>query len=149
MKNAMQLKGIIKNMSAKTGIHANALLQNYMLERLLERISLSEYKWKFVLEGGMLISAMVGLDSRTTMDMDATIKGIDFTKDNLLSVFEEIIKVSVQDDVKFILKGIEEIREEAEYSGYRISLEANFESVVVPLKIDISTGEIITPKEVM
>lgn len=69
----MQLKGIIKNMAAKTGIKANALLQNYMLERLLERISVSEFKWKFILKGGMLISAIVGLDSRTTMDMDATI----------------------------------------------------------------------------
>ena len=69
----MQLKGIIKNMAVKTGIKANALLQNYMLERLLERISVSEYKWKFILKGGMLISAIVGLDSRTTMDMDVTI----------------------------------------------------------------------------
>ena len=75
----MQLKGIIKNMAAKTGIKANALLQNYMLERLLERISISEYKWSFILKGGMLISAIVGLDSRTTMDMDVTIKGVDFT----------------------------------------------------------------------
>lgn len=88
MKNAMQLKGIIKNIAVKKGIKANALLQNYMLERLLERISVSEYKWKFILKGGMLISAMVGLDSRTTMDMDATIKGIDFSKEALLSVLE-------------------------------------------------------------
>jgi len=99
LKNAMQLKGIIKNMAAKTGIKANALLQNYMLERLLERISVSEYKWKFILKGGMLISAMVGLDSRTTMDMDATIKGIDFSKEALLSILEQIINIPVQDDV--------------------------------------------------
>jgi len=72
LKNAMQLKGIIKNMAVKTGIKANALLQNYMLERLLERIFVSEYKGKFILKGGMLISAIVGLDSRTTMDMDVT-----------------------------------------------------------------------------
>lgn len=149
MNNAMQLKGIIKNMAAKTGIKANALLQNYMLERLLERISVSEYKCKFILKGGMLISAMVGLDSRTTMDMDATIKGIDFSKEALLSILEQIIIVSVQDDVRFDLKGIEEIREESEYGGYRISLDATYETIVVPLKIDISTGDIITPKEVL
>lgn len=149
MKNAMQLKGIIKNMAAKTGIKANALLQNYMLERLLERISVSEYKWKFILKGGMLISAMVGLDSRTTMDMDATIKGIDFSKEALLSILEQIIIVPVQDDVRFTLKGIEEIREESDYGGYRISLDATYETVVVPLKIDISTGDMITPKEVL
>ena len=145
----MQLKGIIKNMAAKTGIKANALLQNYMLERLLERISVSEYKWKFILKGGMLNSAIVGLDSRTTMDMDVTIKGVDFSKENLLSIFEGILKVPIPDDVKFILKGIEEIREESEYGGYRISIEIAYETVVVPLKIDISTGDIITPKEVL
>ena len=145
----MQLKGIIKNMAAKTGIKANALLQNYMLERLLERISVSEYKWKFILKGGMLISAIVGLDSRTTMDMDVTIKEVDFSKENLLSIFERILKVPIPDDVKFILKGIEEIREESEYGGYRISIEIAYETVVVPLKIDISTGDIITPKEVL
>lgn len=145
----MQLKGIIKNMAAKTGIKANALLQNYMLERLLERISVSEYKWKFILKGGMLISAIVGLDSRTTMDMDVTIKGVDFSKENLLSIFERILKVPIPDDVKFILKGIEEIREGSENGGYRISIEVVYETVVVPLKIDISTGDIITPKEVL
>lgn len=149
MKNAMQLKGIIKNMAAKTGIKANALLQNYMLERLLERISVSEYKWKFILKGGMLISAMVGLDSRNTMDMDATIKGIDFSKEALLSILEQIIAVPVQDDVRFDLKGIEDIREESEYGGYRISLDATYEFIMVPLKIDISTGDMITPKEVL
>jgi predicted nucleotidyltransferase component of viral defense system len=145
----MHLKGIIKNMAAKTGIKANALLQNYMLERLLERISVSKYKWKFILKGGMLISAIVGLDSRTTMDMDVSIKGVDFSKENLLSIFEQILKVPIPDDVKFILKGIEEIREESEYGGYRISIEIAYETVVVPLKIDISTGDIITPKEVL
>jgi len=149
LKNAMHLKGIIKNMAAKTGIKANALLQNYMLERLLERIFVSEYKWKFILKGGMLISAIVGLDSRTTMDMDVTIKGEDFSKENLLSIFERILKVPIPDDVKIILKGIEEIREESEYGGYRISIEIAYETVVVPLKIDISTGDIITPKEVL
>jgi len=149
LKNAMQLKGIIKNMAAKTGIKANALLQNYMLERLLERIFVSEYKWMFILKGGMLISAIVGLDSRTTMDMDVTIKGEDFSKENLLSIFERILKVPIPDDVKFILKGIEEIREESEYGGYRISIEIAYETVVVPLKIDVSTGDIITPKEVL
>jgi len=145
----MQLKGIIKNMAAKTGIKANALLQNYMLERLLERIFISEYKWKFILKGGMLISAIVGLDSRTTMDMDVIIKGEDFSKENLLSIFERIFKIPIPDDVKFVLKGIEEIREEPEYGGYRISIEIAYENVVVPIKIDVSTGDIITPKEVL
>ncbi|MBA1334796.1 MAG: hypothetical protein HPY66_0416 [Firmicutes bacterium] len=147
MKNAMQLKGIIKNMASKTGVRANVILQNYMLERLLERISVSQYKWKFILKGGMLISAMVGLDSRTTMDMDATIKNADFSKENLLFIFQEIIDAPVDDDVKFSINGIEKIREGHDYGGYRISLEAAFQTVIVPLKVDVSAGDIITPKE--
>ena len=83
------------------------------------------------------------------MDMDATIKGVDFSQEALLSILEHIINVPIEDDVRFSLKGIEEIREESEYGGYRISLEATYETVVVPLKIDISTGDIITPKEVL
>ena len=148
MKSAMQLKAMIKNLTIRTGIKANALLQNYMLERLLERISVSEYKWNFILKGGMLISAMIGLGSRTTMDMDTTIKGIEFSKENLIAIFEKIIAIQINDDTQFILKGIEEIREEDEYGGYRISLEAIFDNIVVPIKVDLSTGDVITPKEI-
>jgi len=135
-------------MAAKTGIKANALLQNYMLERLLERISVSQYKWNFILKGGMLISAMIGLGSRTTMDMDTTMKGIEFSKENLITIFEKIIAIQINDDIRFILKGIEEIREEDEYGGYRISLEAIFDKIVVPIKVDLSTGDVITPMEI-
>ena len=144
----MQLKAKIKNMTMKTGIKANALLQNYMLERLLERISESEYKWNFILKGGMLISAMIGLGSRTTMDMDTTMKGIEFSKENLMNIFEKIIAIQIKDDIRFILKGIEEIRKEDDYGGYRISLEAIFDKIVVPIKVDLSTGDVITPKEI-
>lgn len=145
----MQLKAFIKNMSAKTGIKANALLQSYMLERLLERISVSKYKWNFILKGGMLISNMVGLNSRTTMDMDATIKGIDFSKEVLLLIIEHIVNIPVKDGISFSMKGIEEIRESSEYGGYRVSLDAIYETIIVSLKIDISTGDTITPKEVL
>lgn len=148
MKSAMQLKAMIKNMTMKTGIKANALLQNYMLERLLERISVSEYKWNFILKGGMLISAMIGLGSRTTMDMDTTMKGIEFSKENLMNIFEKIIAIQIKDDIRFILKGIEEIRKDDDYGGYRISLEAIFDKIVVPIKVDLSTGDVITPKEI-
>jgi predicted nucleotidyltransferase component of viral defense system len=145
----MQLKGIIKNLAVKAGVPANALLQNYMLERLLERISLSDYQHKFILKGGMLISSIVGIGSRTTMDMDATVKGIDFTKENLLSVFNEIIHIDASDDVTFFLKGIDEIREESEYGGYRLSFSAVYESINVPIKVDVSVGDVITPREII
>lgn len=99
MKNAIQLKAIIKNMAKEKNISAQIVMKNYMLERLLERISMSKYYPHFILKGGFLIAAMVGLDTRATMDMDATIKGIPLTKETLTEMFEEICKVNVGDDV--------------------------------------------------
>ncbi|NLD47796.1 MAG: nucleotidyl transferase AbiEii/AbiGii toxin family protein [Clostridiaceae bacterium] len=124
-------------------------MQNYMLERLLERISMSKYYPHFILKGGFLIAAMVGLDTRATMDMDATIKGIPLTKETLTEMFEEICKINVGDDVVFSFERIGEIREDDEYSGYRITLNASYPPMAVPLKLDITTGDKITPKEII
>ena len=125
-KNRAQLKAWIKNMSKKVEVNENIILQNYMLERLLERIAVSEYKYKFILKGGMLITAIVGIDMRNTLDMDATKKGFDLKKDNLESI----------------------LKQEDEYGGYRVSLDAKFDKLVVPMKLDITTGDVITPKEI-
>ena len=147
-KNRAQLKAWIKNMSAKVEVNENIILQNYMLERLLERISVSEYKYKFILKGGMLITAIVGIDMRNTLDMDATIKGFDLEKDNLENILDDIFKIDLDDGVNFEFKGIKEIRQEDEYGGYRVSLDAKFDKLVVPMKLDITTGDVITPKEI-
>ncbi len=148
MKNAMQLKAVIKNMAKEKSISAQLVMQNFMLERLLERISISKYHDSFILKGGFLIAAMVGLDTRATMDMDATVKGIPVTKNSVKEMFLEICELPLQDDVTFSFIGIGEIREGDEYSGYRVSLTANFLSMTVPLKLDITTGDRITPKEI-
>ena len=100
-KNRAQLKAWIKNMSAKVEVNENIILQNYMLERLLERISVSNYKYKFVLKGGMLITAIVGIDMRNTLDMDATIKGFDLEENNLENILDEIFKIDLDDGVTF------------------------------------------------
>ena len=147
-KNRAQLKAWIKNMSAKVDVNENIILQNYMLERLLERISVSEYKYKFILKGGMLITAIVGIDMRNTLDMDATIKGFDLEKDNLENILDGIFKINLDDGVTFEFRGIKEIRQEDEYGGYRVSLDAKFDKLVVPMKLDITTGDVITPKEI-
>ena len=147
-KNRAQLKAWIKNMSAKVDVNENIILQNYMLERLLERISVSEYKYKFILKGGMLITAIVGIDMRNTLDMDATIKGFDLEKDNLENILNEIFNIDLDDGVTFEFRGIKEIRQEDEYGGYRVSLDAKFDKLVVPMKLDITTGDVITPKEI-
>ena len=147
-KNRAQLKAWIKNMSSKVNVNENIILQNYMLERLLERISVSNYKYKFVLKGGMLITAIVGIDMRNTLDMDATIKGFDLEKENLENILNEIFNIDLDDGVDFEFLNIKEIRQEDEYGGYRVSLNAKFDKLVVPMKLDITTGDVIVPKEV-
>lgn len=148
MKNAMQLKAIIKNLAKEKHISAQLVMQNFMLERLLERISVSKYQQNFILKGGFLIAAMVGLDTRATMDMDATIKGLPVNEQTVREMFEEICKIELDDDVTFSSRSIEEIREGDVYAGYRVSLSANYPPMAVPLKLDITTGDKIIPKEI-
>ena len=148
MKNAMQLKARMKKLSKEKNISAQLLLQNYMMERLLERISQSRYKEYFIIKGGFLIAAMVGLDTRATMDIDATIKGYPVTEKTIKTMFEEICDIYIPDDIVFEFKHIGEIREGDEYTGYRVSVTANYAPMAVPLKLDITTGDVITPKEI-
>lgn len=147
-KNPMQLKAIIKNKAAEKHISAQLVMQNYMLERLLERISLSPYRNNFILKGGFLISAVVGLDTRATMDMDTTIKGFTLTHESIRSIFTEICTVAIEDDVSFEITRVEDIRETDDYPGIRVSLLANYPPISVPLTVDVTTGDAITPKEI-
>ena len=135
-------------MSKKKSADAQILMRNYMMERFLERISLSEYKNQFILKGGMLVAAMVGLDARATMDLDATIKGTNVSVEDVEMIISKIISIPLNDGVLFRIKRISEIMEEADYPGVRVSMETKFDGVITPLKIDISTGDIITPREI-
>ncbi len=148
MKNAMQLKAIIRNLAKEKHVSAQLIMQNYMLERLLERISISKYQQNFILKGGFLIAAMVGIDTRATMDMDATIKGLPVNEQVVREMFEEICKIELEDEVTFSFRNIGEIREGDVYKGYRVSLSANYLPMEVPLKLDITTGDKIIPKEI-
>ena len=145
---ARQLKDLIRNLSKKKSADAQILMRNYMMERFLERISLSEYKNQFILKGGMLVAAMVGLDARATMDLDATIKGTNVSVEDVEMIISKIISIPLNDGVLFRIKRISEIMEEADYPGVRVSMETKFDGVITPLKIDISTGDIITPREI-
>lgn len=146
--SARQLKDLIRNLSKKKSADAQILMRNYMMERFLERISLSEYKDKFILKGGMLVAAMVGLDARATMDLDATIKGANVSLTDVETIISNIIAIPIDDGVSFCIKRISEIMEEADYPGVRVSMETKFDGVITPLKIDISTGDVITPREI-
>ena len=148
IKTSKQLKDLIRNLSKKNSADAQILMRNYMMERFLERISVSEYQDKFILKGGMLVAAMVGLDARSTMDIDATIKGTDVDVETVEKVISDIVSVPLEDGVIFRIKSISEIMDETEYPGVRVSMETEFDGVRTPLKIDISTGDVITPKEI-
>lgn len=148
-RNTMSFKAIINNMAKENNVAAQSVLQTYMLERLLERISISKYKDNFILKGGMLISAMLGIDSRTTMDMDTTIKGLPLTKDNITNIMDEICNIEIDDNVTLKINKVELIREGDDYGGYRITFEAKYNNEMpVIMKIDITTGDKITYKEI-
>ena len=148
MKNAMQLKAAISKMAKEKHIPAQLVMQNYMLERLLERIAHSRYQGNFILKGGLLIASMVGLHSRATMDMDATIRNHPVNENSIKTMFEEIVSIPIDDNITFSFQEVGEIRKNDAYGGYRVSLTANFLPMKVPLKLDITTGDKITPKAV-
>ena len=148
MKTSTQLKALIRNLSRDKNISAEILFRNFMLERLLERISLSKYRNQFVLKGGMLISAIVGIDTRATMDMDTTIRGFKLNEDKLRHIFNEILLISINDGVFMKLSKIENIRDEFEYPGMRVSIESVLDKTRQIIKVDVTTGDEITPKAI-
>lgn len=148
MSKAMSLKAKIRNIAKQKNIPAQVILQNYMFERLLVRLSDSEYKEKFVLKGGMLVAAIVGLDNRATMDMDTTLKNLPLTPEAIRSALETVCSIAYDDGVSFEIGTISPIREDDIYGGYRVMLNARFDTMITPLSIDVSTGDAITPHAV-
>lgn len=145
---AMSLKGKIKNYAKTKSIAAQVVLQNYMFERFLARLSMSEYQDKFVVKGGMLIAAIVGLDTRSTMDLDTTLRNLPLTKEKIMEAIESVCKISLEDDVIFEVKSISPIRKDDRYGGFCVRLDAIYDTIVTPLSIDVSTGDVITPNAV-
>lgn len=148
MSKAMSLKAKIRNIAKQKNIPAQVILQNYMFERLLVRLSASDYKEKFVLKGGILVAAIVGLDNRATMDMDTTLKNLPLTPETIRSALETVCGISFDDGVCFEIGTISPIREDDIYGGYRVMLNARFDTMITPLSIDVSTGDAITPHAV-
>lgn len=145
MSKAMSLKAKIRNLAKKKNIPAQVILQNYMFERLLVRLAASDCKDKFVLKGGMLVASIVGLDNRATMDLDTTLKNLPLTPEAIRDALVQICAVPVDDGVSFEIGAISPIREDDVYGGYRVALTARFETILTPMTIDISTGDVITP----
>ena len=145
IKAATQLKAKVRNLSGGDSQKAQTLIRNFMMERFLERIALSQYRNNFILKGGMLVATIVGLDTRATMDIDTTVKSLTLSKDNATKIVEDIIAVEIPDGVQFKLVKVTDIMEEHDYPGIRIMLEATLDKLRQAVKIDISTGDIITP----
>lgn len=148
MKTPEQLKGSIRNMAKEKKIAAQDILQVFMFERIIERLSKSEYREKFILKGGLLISAMVGIAERTTMDMDTTVKGLQMEEAEIRKAVWNILRIPLDDGVIFEIKDIQPIREDDEYNNFRVSLQAVYGKMKIPMKIDITTGDKITPREI-
>ena len=145
MKTPEQLKGTIRNMAEKKNLRAQEVLQMFFFERILERLSESVYKNNFILKGGLLISSMIGIGERTTMDMDTTVRGIQMEEAEIVLTIKEIIAIDVKDGIVFEYKGIEPIREDDAYNNFRVHLRAKYGKIDSPMKIDITTGDAITP----
>ena len=148
IKSRMQLNALIRNKAAGDGDKAQILLRIYMMERLLERISVSRYRDNFILKGGMLVSSLVGVDMRTTMDIDTTVRALPLTQEKAKAFLEEIMAIDLEDNVSFRITKIEDIMEGHEYEGLRFHIEGVLEKLRQTIKIDISTGDAIIPAAV-
>ncbi|MDF9867320.1 putative nucleotidyltransferase component of viral defense system [Bacilli bacterium PM5-3] len=148
IQSPQQLKSLIKNVSKKDNIDANTILQNYIMERFLERLSISKYRDNFILKGGFLIASLIGVDMRSTMDIDTTIKGVPINFNEIKIIIKNIINVQLNDNVFFEILSINSIRDDGKYEDYRIGILAHFFTMKIHLKLDITTGDIIIPNEI-
>jgi predicted nucleotidyltransferase component of viral defense system len=148
VKTSTQLKAKARNLSAKANIPPHIVQRNYFLERFLERVSLSRYKDSIVLKGGVLITSLIGIDARATVDLDATMRTMVVTADNVAEIVGELLRTVVDDNVVFVLSDIEETRVESEYSGFRVTLNATLDKLRETVKIDFTIGDVITPEPV-
>ena len=145
IQSANQLKAKVRNLSGSDSTKAQTLIRNFVMERFLERIALSPYRNNFILKGGMLVAAVVGLDTRATMDIDTTVRFLTLSKVNAIKIIEDIIAVEIYDGIEFKITKVVDTMEERDYSGIECMLEATLDKMRQTIKIDISTGDIITP----
>lgn len=148
IKNKDSLKVKVSNLALSTNIPNKYLIQSFMFEALLKRISVSKYKDKFIIKGGLLLSSIFGVNLRSTMDLDTTIKGLPLDRTTITKVVNEIISIDLKDNIKLEIENIKDIRGEELYSGFNINLKAEFDGLRTNLMIDITTGDVITYKEV-
>ncbi|MBU9747053.1 nucleotidyl transferase AbiEii/AbiGii toxin family protein [Lachnospiraceae bacterium ASD3451] len=148
LHTSRQLKALVRNISGGNSVKAQIIIRNYVMERFLERLSISRYRNNMILKGGTLVTAMVGLDNRSTMDVDTTLKNIPLNEESARKIVEEITEIQIDDGMTFEIKSVMSIMDELDYPGIRVMLDTAIERMHTPLKIDFSTGDVITPREV-
>ena len=148
MKTSEQIKGAIRNISKKTSVNANSLLQMCLFEGILEKISKSKYKNHIILKGGLLISSLIGVEMRSTLDMDTTIRGLPMNEENISKILHEILEITIDADIEYRLVKLERIRTEEFYEDFSATISCRYGKINTNLNIDITTGDIITPKEI-
>ena len=148
IKNAKSLKDKARNIANENAISIQQVLQNYMFERVLERLSKSEYKENFIIKGGLLLSSIMGINLRTTMDIDTNITGINLDKEKLLEILNGVLNMDIGDNVTFKIEKVEEIKQEEYYGGYQFKIIATYENIKVQFHMDVSTGDVITPRAI-
>ena len=147
MKTSEQIKGAIRNISKKTGVNPNSLLQMCLFEGILEKLSKSKYSENFILKGGLLIASLIGVDMRSTMDMDTTIRGIPLNEVSITKILNEILAIEIDADIEYKLIKLSPIRQEDVYEDFCASISCIFGKINATLNIDITTGDVITPRE--
>ena len=148
IRTSRQLKALVRNLSKGDSARAQIIIRNYVMERFLERLSVSSYRDNLILKGGTLVAAMVGLDNRSTLDVDAIIKNLPLSEESARKIVEDITEIQMDDGMTFAITGVAPIMDDTEYPGIRVTLDTTLETMRTPLKIDFSTGDVITPGEV-
>lgn len=143
-----QIKGRIKSVAKQNNADARTLMRIYMMERFLERLAQSEYRDNFIIKGGILVTAMIGVVHRSTMDIDTNMKNLNLSAEDALRVVNQVKDIDLDDGVSFDVKDVSNIMDEMEYPGIRVTMNANVGRLITPLKIDISTGDVITPRAI-
>lgn len=143
-----QIKGRIKSVAKQNNADARTLMRIYMMERFLERLAQSEYRDNFIIKGGILVTAMIGVAHRSTMDIDTSMKNLNLSAEDALRVVNQVKDIDLDDGVSFEFKDVSNIMDEMEYPGIRVTMNANVGKLITPLKIDISTGDVITPRAI-
>lgn len=143
-----QIKGRIKSVAKQNNADARTLMRIYMMERFLERLAQSEYRDNFIIKGGILVTAMIGVAHRSTMDIDTSMKNLNLSAEDALRVVNQVKDIELDDGVSFEVKDVSNIMDEMEYPGIRVTMNANVGRLITPLKIDISTGDVITPRAI-